>query len=153
MLDTLLIAGNETAKKFEFAIAADYSTGVGAAMDYLTPLFSVCGHAMHGVTPGWLFHLNCKNTVLTNLTPVVDQDSHVTGVVLRIQETEGRAGNLKISCPRKIGQARRTNLLGKHLFDLKFGDDVVESAFLAYQFFQIEITFASKSLHGERTKI
>ena len=140
MLDTLLIVEHENRRRFQFALAVDAPTSAGAATSYLAPLF-IAETDVDSPNNGWLFHLNCKNIVLVGIDPKLDAQGSVVGVIMRLQECEGRAGDLTISCPHKVSSAERTDLLGGSLFDLKTDRDAVHVGFLAFQFFQIAIHF------------
>ena len=138
MFDSLLIVEHESQRQFDFAIAIDPDTSMGAATNYLTPIFNL-DSSYQSQVDGWVFHLNCKNILLTDLKTKFDSADRMIGVTMRLQETEGRAGELAVSCPFAIESANRTNLLGDALFDLEFDKEKVRCSFLAYQYFQIEI--------------
>ena len=138
MLDTLLLVENENCRKFKFAVAVDPAVSMNAATDYLTPVF-ICDSNANSSPQGWIFHLNCQNILLTHLESNLDASGKLTGITLRLQETEGRSGELKIACPFDVEQATRTNLLGEVLFELGSEQEVVNCSFLAFQYIQLEI--------------
>ncbi len=140
MLDTLLIVEHENRRRFQIALAVDAPTSAGAATSYLAPLF-IAETEVDSTNNGWLFHLNCKNIVLVGIDPKLDAQGSVVGVTMRLQESEGRAGDLTISCPHRVSSAKRIDLLGESLFDLKTDRDAVHVGFLAFQFFQVAIHF------------
>lgn len=138
MLDTLLLVEHERARRFDFAVAIDPVTAMAAATNYLTPVF-ICQSDIESSPRGWIFHLNCQNVLLTYAKSNFDPSGKLIGVTMRFQETEGQSGEMKLACPFKIQQARRTNLVGEVLFELGFDQDVVQCSFLAYQYIQLEI--------------
>lgn len=138
MIDNLLIIEGEQQRRFRFAVSVDAPTAIGAAIDYLTPSYFL-PMEQESNQSGWLFHLNCKNVILTSMEPVISQDGQLAGIKLRLQESEGRPGELTIRCPFKIGTAVRIKLSDEEICELQHDQDSVQCNFLAYQYFQIEI--------------
>lgn len=138
-LDTLLVVHNESVRKFNFAIAIDAPTSIGAAIDYLTPCLALDSDLASTMPEGWIFHLNYKNVIITNMQPLFDEQQETCGVELRLQETQGRSGELHLSCPYSLVQAFRCSFSGKQQFELKTEKEIVVCNFLAWQFFQLRI--------------
>ena len=139
MLDTLLVCENESQRHFTFAIEIDARTSTGAAKDYLAPCFVVDSSTSESLSTGWIFHLNYKNVVVTFMEPVFNERQEHIGVCMRLQETEGRGGELRIRGPYNISKAVRCNFRGTELSELKTEANAAICNFLAHQFFQVNI--------------
>ena len=140
-LDTLLMVQGETAREFEFAIAVDSPTSAAAATSYLTPLVVLPNSADCEINNGWIFSLNCKNILVTWLSPKYSNEGSVNGVSLRLIETEKRSGELKIRFPFELKSAKRTDFHGAELNPLDFEADQIVCNFCENQYFQVECSW------------
>ncbi len=139
MLDTLMVVQGEQERRFEFAIAVDAPVAAQAASDYLSPLFAVEPRNIGIAGEGWLFHLDCENVLMTEMIPILENSTKPRGVRMRLQETQGRSGELSITCPFTLTSARRMNLRGKTLVDLPVDIDRAFCRFSEFQLFQVEL--------------
>jgi hypothetical protein len=138
-LDTLLIVEGETRQKFHFGIAIDVGNSIAAAADYLTPLYSFLPDRNETPPAGWIFHLNCKNIVTTFSAPNFDELGKLSGTTLRLQETEGRGGDLVINAPFRLRSAWHVDLRGQLVRDLRIDGQTASCSFSPFQFFQVKL--------------
>ncbi len=122
MLDTLLISRGERARKFRLGIGIDLTHPMLEAVSLMSPplVLSNVNQPTSG-TSGWLFHLDSRNVIATHLAPEIDK-GRVVGFRARLLETAGRPANLTLSAFRAIASARRVNLLGETMDELKIED-------------------------------
>jgi alpha-mannosidase len=139
MLDTLLVVRCETARRFRLGIGLDLSYPLPAALELLNPPLVVddVGVSPKPAASSWLFHLDAKNIVATHWSPLVEE-GRVAGFVVRLLETEGRAGRAKLRSFRPVARARQTDLRGETLADLRTEEDAVQLDFTAHEWLQIE---------------
>jgi alpha-mannosidase len=125
MLDTVLVVGNESQRRFKMALEVNQRYPTMAARQWQSWMPSVTSGPSDGPKSGWLFHLNCRNVIATWWEPVWSDcgDDSICGVSVRLQETEGRPANLKIHCPCEVSSANRTNLSGEFLRAIDLPDD------------------------------
>lgn len=143
MMDNLLIVGNEQERKFRLGIGIDLRYPMKASQNWLTPMYEIETElADHDNSAGWLFHFDCKNILVTWWQPIVNADC-LTGVQIRLRETEGRAGNLNLRCCRNIQSAERVNFSGDFLRAEKVDDskDKLPIEFAGWDYFQIKLNW------------
>ena len=138
MLDTLLVVEREPQSHFQFAIAIDSASSMADAAICRSPLYAFDVNDLKGMVDGWIFHLNCRNVMVTSLRPVFDAGK-VTGAVFRLLETEDRSGELRISTPFTLKRAKRCKFSGEPAYELPTDGDVAIYNFLESQYFQIEL--------------
>jgi alpha-mannosidase len=144
MVDSLLMVGQEQQRKFRFGIGVDLPYALAAAQDWMTPSIVAPGGNMESGKneSGWLFHFDCKNILATWWQPIFDDDSHWTGVQIRLRETEGRQGSLGIYCPREIASGERVTFAGDFKESLRVAKtdaSKLEIEFDRFEFLQISI--------------
>ena len=144
MLDNLLIVGNEQQRKFRLGMGTSLNYPLVAAQNWLTPLmeFETQIAAGRNFVAGWLFHFDCKNILVTWWQPIIESDS-LTGVYVRLRETEGRAGKLTINCCRKLKSAEKVNFSGDFLRgqELDKAKSKLSIQFVAWDYFQIKLNW------------
>lgn len=142
-LDTLLVVASESKRQFQFAIAIDEQTSARAAAAYMASIYTARldapAHRFGLNQPGWRLSLSHRNVLITCIQPLFDDSGRCSGLQLRIQETEGRSGDLQIGLPFPIMAARRTNFLGDTIAELEYNRDQVVCKFTAFQLFQVEV--------------
>ncbi len=144
MLDSLLIVGNEQQRKFRLGIGTPLSYPLAAAQSWLTPLleFETQIKTGNNSVAGWLFHFDCKNILVTWWQPIIESNL-LTGVHVRLRETEGRAGKLTIACCRKLKTAEKVNFSGDFLRtqELDTAADKLSVQFVAWDYLQIKLNW------------
>jgi hypothetical protein len=144
MLDSLLIVGQEQARRFKLAIEINQHYPLMSANRRMSPTPSIPVAAVQrsASAEGWLFHFSCKNILATWWQPVLDAQSRVTGMQIRLRETEGRSGKLMLRCPGEVESADHVNLLGEQQRSIELDadrTDCVPIDFVAHDYLQISI--------------
>ena len=117
------------------AVNAELSTHKG--VDLATE--PMVGYASPGLSSaGWLFHASNKNVLATQSRVRLDTSGNEVGVMFRFLETEGRNGRLKLTCPREVRAACRSNFLGEVVVDADVEGRTVMVDFTPNQHFQLE---------------
>ena len=140
ILDTLLLIKGETCRDHEMGIAVNAELPTHKAVSFLSPPFVAYGDA-ESIKSGWLFHCSARNLLATMSQPRLDSAGRVAGAMFRFQETEGRSGQLKLTCPRDVSTAHRVNFLGEFLGDGQVEGRKVTFDFCPNQHFQIELNW------------
>lgn len=143
MLDTLLAVRGESAKTVRLGIGIDVPHAWMAALDLLSPPIvrreDVAPPAP--VRHGWLFSVDAKNGVVTHWSPLSDDSSapsKVVGFRVRVLETEGRGGRVKLRSFRAPSSAQRTDFLNQPLGSLNVEGDRIAIELGAYEWVQVE---------------
>ena len=112
MLDTLLIAGRETSRSFDFAIALDTEHAFHAALDMYTPVYvtpTSAGRPRSG-SSGWLFQVEGKGIAVLRVgSSDPSGDGRGWGVFLDVIETSGRPTRSRIRFYRDPIWARQVD--------------------------------------------
>lgn len=140
MLDVLLIAPGETARRFELGIGLDRPSPMQTAQGVITPVLSVptSQGPPHIGTTGWLFHLDAPNLLPTSLRPL-PIEGEGRAIQVRLHEVGGHPGQADLRCVRNPLRARQIDGLGNPLLDLSVRDDTVSFDFGRHQLLQVEI--------------
>ena len=109
-LDSILVCAGETARKFKFAIAVNSRYSSQTMASWYTPPRVLEKTKLSSQSSNWLFHFSSKNIIVISAVVLTDSNNRTCGVRFRLQETEGRRGDLKIHCPYPI-QKRGTSRL------------------------------------------
>ena len=141
LLDTLLVVPNESRRKFQFALSVNNPYAQQAATNWVGEPITLANKRPAGQTDSWLFHFNAKNIALTQSRCVFDETGKLSGVRFKLQETEGRRGDLKIRCPYQIKRAFLLNLIDTPIEELKVQGNQVQTDFLGSQMLDIKIVW------------
>ncbi len=151
MLDTLLVVAGETQRKFRMVIAVDEEFPQARARELMTPVMplrSARGPA-HPAS-AWLFQLDARNVQLIRVLPPSvalyepgEATASVTtsGLVVRLQETEGRQRTTRLDCYRKPVRASQLDLNGKRTTDLVIEGHTILVEVVAYEICDIAVEF------------
>lgn len=159
MLDTLLVVGGESQRRFRFTIAVDSPYPLEAAWNATGPLpviRTAQGPPRSGLTC-WFFHLDGRHVQVTRLLETHDastagspleQFEHSTvppdpGFALRLIETEGRAKPVRLRCFRRPTFARKRDFRGETIAELPISGDAVIIDIAAYEIADVELRFGS----------
>ena len=143
-LDTLLGVKGEQARRFRLGIGIDIAHSWRAAQEFVTPATSVRvdgAPAGSQAASGWLFHVDAANIGATHWEAICE-DGRVRGFRVRLLETEGLAGEVKLRSFRPIAKAQSTSLINQPERELTVDGDAVRVEFKSYQWQQIEARFA-----------
>jgi alpha-mannosidase len=128
MLDTLLVAGRESARRFRVGVALDLEHPFHASTDLISPAVvvpNVAGPPKTGPT-GWLYHLDNKAVAVTRVEYAESfGDGRGWGVVFHLLETAGRAARCRLRAFRDPTWARQTDFHGDLIVDLPIEGDTV----------------------------
>jgi alpha-mannosidase len=142
MLDTLLVAGRETARAFKLGVALDLEHPFHAATDLLAPAFAVpteAGPPRTGPT-GWLFQLDHKGVAVTGVESVESaEDGRGWGLAFHMLETTGRAARCRLRTFRNPTWARQTDFQNDIIVDLPIDDDAVLIDFTPHELARVEV--------------
>lgn len=160
-ISTMLIAGREQRRDFRIGIGIDVRYPVRAAIDFGSPVLAL---PMPTGKPGNApllpaFHVDSRNVVVTWSQPSFDEAGSLVGLVMRIQETEGRSGRFRLRCLLPIDRVDRADFNGEvtsNVFErsTESSDDEgaegvkrddaspPEIAFNRFEYFQIHVTLA-----------
>lgn len=160
MLDSLLIVEGEQERNFRFVVTLDSDYPQQSALDAMVPpsVIPTSGGPPASGQTGWLFHLDAKNVQLTRLSglkarPVrrndpwdehiepEPQDSLENGFCVRLQETEGRARNVRLRCFRTPVSARQRDFQGQTVTELTIDGDCIRIEMTAYEIVEVELRF------------
>lgn len=143
MLDTLLVAGRESAREFRLGVAIDGEFPVAAAADLFGPAYVVptdAGPPRSGLA-GWLFHIDSKAVLVTRLEYVPKTgDERGWGVVVHLSETDGRSVRCRLRCFKDPSWARQIDAHGEPIVDLSTDGDAVRLDLTPYEMARVEIT-------------
>ena len=160
MVDSLLIVGGETKRRFQFTLAIDAPFPLEAAWNATTPAAVVpteLGPPRAGTT-GWFFHLDARNVQLTRVLPLItphasaetssnddDYTALITGpgFAVRLIETEGRAKRVRLRTFRQPLHARKRDFVGSTLYELTLEGDSVLIDIAAYEIAEVELRFGA----------
>jgi alpha-mannosidase len=151
MLDTLLVAEGETRRKFRFTLAIDQAYPLQSSREATAPPLVVPttqGPPRMGRT-GWFYHLDAKQVQILQVLelkswPVAESavDTHgSTGFCLRMMETEGRPGQVRLQTFRTPKSARKRDFTGATLTSLPIVEDSVVIDLSAGEIAEIELRF------------
>lgn len=143
MLDTLLIAGRESARKFRLGIAIDQEFPSQAAVDFQAPAIvvpNVAGPPRAGST-GWFFLIDSKAVVLTRLEFVeTTGEDRPWGAIAHLRETDGRSVRCRLRCVRDPSWARQIDDHGETVSGLTIEGDAVLVDLTPFEMLRVEIT-------------
>lgn len=143
MLDTILIAGRESARTFRLGVALDLENPFHAALDLDGPVYAIptdSGPPRTGPT-GWFFQVDHR-TVATTHVSFVDRsgDGRGWGLVFHLLETAGRAARCRLRLFRSPVWARQTDFHDQLIVDLPIDDDAVLIDLTPHELARIDVT-------------
>ncbi|MEN6557074.1 MAG: hypothetical protein ABFC54_02725 [Thermoguttaceae bacterium] len=142
-LDTLLIVEGETARQFRLGIGIDPKHPVSAALNFLAPPATRVDQPQPSTTAGWLFHLDCRNVLAGDWTPIFSSptDGRLAGFRVRLLETDGRMVRVGLRCFRNVVQARQRSADDGSWFDLETQGDRIDVPIGPHQWIELEGRF------------
>lgn len=143
MLDTLLVAGRETARSFKLGVALDLEHPFHASTELLAPAYVVATEAGPPKTGpvGWLFLVDAKSVAVTKVEYVEStEDGRGWGLVFHMLETAGHAVRCRLRLFRAPTWARQVDFQGTVIVDLPIDDDAVLVDFTPNEVARVEVT-------------
>jgi alpha-mannosidase len=144
MLDTILIAGRESCRKFALAVTLDAEQPHAAATDRDLPLAVVpCdgGPPPQGAT-GWFFQIDARTVVATRMELVEEiEEGRGWGIALTLLEAGGHASRCRLRCFRDPAWARQVDFQGQVMVDLPIDGDAVLIDLTPHEMARFELAF------------
>jgi len=147
MIDSLLVVEGESRRKFRFTIAVDQAYPLQAARDATQPPIIVPteqGPPRSGRT-GWFYHLDAKHVQIMQLSGLQadgkpnDHTQPAVGFCLRLIETEGRAGQVRLRMFQTPKSASKRDFTNTTLTSLPIENDAVIIDLSASEIAEIEL--------------
>ena len=143
MLDSLLITRGERERKFTFGIGIDVKYPLNEALALLTgPTVVENAPCPHSGNTGWLAHLDARNVVVTSCEPLVEE-GRVTGLQLRLLETEGRPAKAAIRTFRALASGQVVDYQGAGLRDSEVEAGKVRVELTPHEWQWVKVRFQS----------
>jgi alpha-mannosidase len=143
MLDTLLIAGRETARVFRLGVVLDLEYPCHAALDMVTPVLVVpadAGPPSSGPT-GWFLQLDNRAVAVTHVEYVDSSgDGRGWGLALHLVETAGRPARCRLRFFRDPAWARQTDFNHELIVDLPIEGDAVQIDLTPHEIARVDVT-------------
>ena len=157
MLDTLLIAGRESARSFRLGVALDLEHPHQAALDLIAPSFAIptrSGPPAPGPT-GWFLALDNKAVAVTSVAPLPanPDEGRGPGLAFHLVETAGRAARCRLRLLRDPVEARQVDFHGELIADLPIDRDAVLVDLTPHEIARVEVTFAPAHDMGENSHL
>ncbi len=139
MLDTLLLGGSETCRRFQLAVALDLEHPHQGATDLLasTLLIPVTEGPPATGPSGWFFALEPASVAVTRVAPLAGEPG---SLAFHLVETTGRACRARLRLPRNPSAARQVDYVGNLLADLRIEDDAVLVDLTPHELAEVEVT-------------
>jgi alpha-mannosidase len=144
MLDTLLVAGRETAREFKLGVVLDQEYPWHATADLLAPAFVVptdAGAPRIGPT-GWLFQVDNKGVAVVKVESIEPrEEGQGWGIAFYLRETAGRPARCRLRTFRNPTSSRQTDFQENVIIDLPTEDDAVLVDLTPHEFARVEVSF------------
>jgi alpha-mannosidase len=143
MLDTLLVAGRDSAREFRLGVALDQEYPFHAATDLIAPAYVVpteAGPPATGPT-GWLFHLDARAAAVTRVDYVESTgEGRGWGLAFHMLETAGLSVRCRLRTFRSPSSARQTDFQGSVIVELSTEGDAVLVDLTPHELARVEVT-------------
>jgi alpha-mannosidase len=143
MLDTLLVAGRETGRRYRLGVVLDQEYPYQSAQDFLSPAPVVAvesGPPATG-TSGWFFQVDQKGVAVTRVEPLERSgDGRGWGLAFHVLETTGRPSRCRLRLLRNPSWARQTDFNGELIVDLPVDGDSVLIDLTPHELARVEVT-------------
>jgi alpha-mannosidase len=136
-MDTLLIVAGEERRHFQFALGLEAACPSQIAVGLLTsgaPYLAELPNAQQSPR-GWFLHVGAKNAIITHIEPLAGD---VSGVRVRILETEGKDIHTALTAFHPIQSARITDFRGNPLEVLSVDEGAAKFDLGPHRWLQIE---------------
>jgi len=142
MLDTLLIAGQETTRSFTLGVVLDLEHPFQAAQDAVTPACVVpvdSGPPVVGPT-GWLAQVDSKSVAVSHVEFTEKTgDDRGWGLIFHLLETSGQAARARLRLFRNPTWARQVDFQGETIIDLSIQGDAVQLDLTPHELARVEV--------------
>lgn len=139
MLDSLLITRGERSRHFQVGIGFDLAQPLHDARALLLDPSWLANQPgpLRSAQHGWLFHLDNRQVVATNLEPIVEQGV-VRGLRMRLLESSGRASRVTVSGFRPFQSAKQTDFLGREATECGLDNGRIRVELSGHEWAQLE---------------
>ena len=142
MLDTLLMVRGETQTTFRIGIGSDVPYPLRESLVFRQTPIVIPGRKQPSSSAStWLAHIDSKNVVMSSCEPVSGDDGNCNGLLVRLQETEGRKANATIRICRQPKLATQQTLEGQDVSELDIEDSAVKVRLNSRQWTQVKISW------------
>jgi len=145
-LDTILITGNEQARRFRLGIGLNVNQPHAAAQEFLAPTTAEFfpDQAAPAAVAGWLFHINARNVTATHWEPIKEDAAttdakRMIGVRLRLLEVTGASTTCSVRSVYPIERAQCVDFAGHLVAELPTEQDRVMIELLPHAWSELEI--------------
>lgn len=143
MLDTLLVAGQETERRFRLGVALDLEQPFQAALDQVIPPLVV--PVVDGPPPqgprGWLMQLDHKAVAVTQISAAASgDDPRSWALFVHLLETCGQSARCRLRLFRNPVRARQVDFQGESIFELAIDGDSVLVDLTPHELARVEVT-------------
>ena len=152
MLDSILVVGAETRRSFSLGVAINQESPMQVAIAEMHPTRVTNESDTVDEGSQWLFHIANRNLVSTGVFPIINKDCRCAGLRVRLRETDGSSGVLKLYCKRRVLAVVQESLAGICIRELPLSDSagkgqhsVIEFEFSAFEYFQLKIEWAEQN--------
>jgi alpha-mannosidase len=143
MLDTLLIAGSESTRKFTLGVVLDFEHPCHAAQDLIAPaLVAPIDDGPPAIgSSGWLAQVDHKGVAVSNVQYVAEtSDDRGWGLVFHLIETAGQSARCRLRLFRNPSWARQADFQGETIIDLSIDGDAINIDLTPHEMARIEVT-------------
>ena len=153
MLDSILLVRGESCRNFRMGIGIELPSPQQAAYTFAGESGANASERSGGALveigsrrpdtdSGCLFHINSPHVLATGWEPVWSDDSagivECAGFRVRLKETSGKSGCVKLSAPRRLGSAAKCDLVGTALQSVQVANGVAEISLSANEWTEVE---------------
>jgi alpha-mannosidase len=143
MLDTILIAGSESARTFRLGVALDLEHTFPATLDLASPAFAVptdAGPPRSGPT-GWLLQIDHKAVAIVRLEFTSNAGERgAPGLIVDLIETAGKPARCKLRAFKDPSRARQVDGHGDHIVDLALDGDAALVDLTPHEIARVELS-------------
>ena len=155
MLDTLLVAGRESARSFSLGLALDLEHPFQPALDFIAPapVVPIDDGPPRSGPSGWLFQVDHKSVAIVALTFTdTSNDGKGWGVLVTLLETAGKPTRARLRAFRDPAWASQVDFHDEHIIDLFVEGDAVPIDLTPHELARVDVTLAwHKKDHESQT--
>jgi alpha-mannosidase len=143
MLDTLLIAGSESARSFSLGVALDLEHPFPAVLDFTStaPVVPTDAGPPRSGSSGWLLQVDHKAVAIVRLQFTAEAgEGRGFGLVADLIETAGKAARCRLRAFRDPVRARQVDGHGEHIVDLGVDGDAASIDLTPHEIARVELT-------------
>ncbi len=147
MLDTLLVAGRESARSFRLGVALDLEHPFPAVLDATAPGLVVATDAgpPRSGPSGWLIQVDHKSVAIVRLAFAPRaRDGRGWGIVADLIETAGRPARCRLRAFRDPVHARQVDGHGEHIVDVPTDGDAALVDLTPHEIARVELTLGEE---------